>query len=182
MSVTLLQPVTDQRIVVAPGLMVCGFTEFPTVDDTTVLRASLARPEVVGGFHLMIVIDGSRVVRLSQLQAEARNNLNDIMRISPLRSAAYVLSMTGFAGTAVRTVFAGFMLLGRKRPEKLFAHIGDAVAFTSSFPDVNARPRRRRSLGCAGQVRHRLTTGRCSFDQAKRASRTTSTPPVSEAT
>jgi hypothetical protein len=138
MSVTLLQPVTDQRIVLAPGLMVCGFTEFPTVDDTHVLRASLARPEVVDGFHLMIVIDGSRVVRLSQLKAEVRDNLNDIMRISPLRSAAYVLSMTGFAGIAVRTVFTGFMLLGRKRPEKMFATLSDAMAWSSAFPDVNA--------------------------------------------
>ena len=139
MSVTLLQPITDQRLVVAPGLMVCGYTEFPTVDDTTVLRASLARPEVVDGFHLMIVIDGSRVVRLSHLKTEARDSLNDIMRVAPLRSAAYVLSMTGFAGIAVRTVFAGFMLLGRKRDEQLFANLSDAVAFTSSFPDVNAR-------------------------------------------
>lgn len=139
MSVTLLQPVTDQRIVVAPGLMVCGYTEFPTVDDTRVLRASLARPEVVDGLHLMIVVDGSRIVRLSQLKAEARENLNDIMRTAPLRSAAYVLSMSGFAGTAVRTVFAGFMLLGRKRPEKMFANVAEAVAFTTTFPDVNAR-------------------------------------------
>jgi hypothetical protein len=138
MSVTLLEPVTDQRIVLAPGVMVCGYTEFPTVDDTHLLRASLARPEIIDGFHLLIVIDASRVVRLSQLQAEARSNLNDIMRVAPLRSAAYVLSMEGFGGIVVRALFTGFMLLGRKRPEKTFATLSDAMAWTSAFPDVNA--------------------------------------------
>lgn len=139
MNVAVLQPVTDQRLVVAPSLLVCGYTEFPTVDDTAVLRAALARPELVDGFHLLIVIDGRRVVRLSQLRPEARRNLNDIMRSAPLHSAAYVLSMTGFAGIAVRTVFTGFMLLGRPRPEKVFGTIDDAIAFTTSFPGVDRR-------------------------------------------
>jgi hypothetical protein len=56
------------------------------------------------------------------------------MKTAPLWSAAYVLALSGFTGVAIRAVFTGFMLLGRKRAERVFSSVPEAVAWTSSLP------------------------------------------------
>jgi hypothetical protein len=126
---------TAQRLVVGPGLLVCAYAAAPTMSDVVVIRTAIAtEPDLQGGYHLMVTVDSSAVTQAVQLDAHVRNALGDVMKSAPLRSAAYVLEVSGFTGVAIRAVFTGFMLLGRKRPERVFSSVPEAVAWTSSLP------------------------------------------------
>jgi hypothetical protein len=124
-----------QRLVVAPGVLLCVYTSAPTVVDAQAIRAAIdTEPDLKDGYHLLVCVDGSGFVGAVQLDADARKAFGDIMRTAPLWSAGYVIAMSGFTGVAVRAIFTGFMLLGRARPERVFATVHDAIAWTASLP------------------------------------------------
>lgn len=122
---------TSQRLFLGPGLMVADYRAPPTTADMGVLRTAIAiEPDLKDGYHLIINVVGRHS---GQLDAVVRNELNALMRTAPMKSAAYVLNIQGFGGVAIRTVFAGFTLLGARRPEKVFAHLDEAFVWTATL-------------------------------------------------
>ena len=134
----LIEHGTAQRIVVAPGVLICAYTGLPTLGDTQAISTAIAsEPDLQAGYHLLVFVDGGNIAQAVQLDAEVRNAFSEIMRTAPLWSAGYVISIAGFTGVAIRAVFTSFMLLGRKRPERVFATVHDAVAWTASLPQAD---------------------------------------------
>lgn len=126
---------TAQRLVVAPGLLICAYTWVPTLADTQAIRVAIAtEPDLQEGYHLLVFVDGGSIAQAVQMDTDVRNAFADIMRTAPLWSAGYVIALAGFTGVAIRAVFTSFMLLGRKRPERVFATVHDAIAWTASLP------------------------------------------------
>ena len=134
----LIEHGTAQRLVVAPGLLICAYTWVPVLADTQAIRTAIAtEPELQSGYHLLVFVDGGSIAQAVQLDADVRSAFTDIMRTAPLWSAGYVIALSGFTGVAIRAVFTSFMLLGRKRPERVFATVNDAISWTSSLPQAD---------------------------------------------
>lgn len=126
---------TAQTLLIAPGLMIADYTAMPILDDLATIREAMTcEPDLKAGYHLLVNVTG---VGSAKPDPELRAGFVALMRIAPVKSCAYVFTIRGFFGAAIRMVFSSFTLVGRERPEKVFDRLDaacDWLAAESMIP------------------------------------------------
>ncbi len=101
------------------------------VDDHLLIAAYFGVPPAAGAQQIQAAVDtapertGGAVPTMAPEQRKAFGQLmkNNISRV------AYLVTLTGFPGVAVRSILSGMSLFGSRRPEKAFGEPNDAIAW-----------------------------------------------------